>query len=126
MRGREGGRGSSRCLHTASARIPPQTDPTKYREAAQLEQNKPFDPLIRIRLYLSQCGLWSEEEEYEIMDAARTEVEKAVADAESAPPPEPSDIFHNTWKREHPYLKKQEDELAAFLKETAVGGEPHA
>jgi pyruvate dehydrogenase E1 component subunit alpha len=122
------GRGP-RLIEMLTYRFGPHTtadDPTKYRDAAQLEKNKPFDPLIRIRLYLSERNLWSEEEEYEIMDAARTEVDKAVAEAESAPPPDPSDIFHNTWKREHPYLKKQEDEFVSFLQETAEGGEPHA
>ncbi|MHB8174353.1 MAG: pyruvate dehydrogenase (acetyl-transferring) E1 component subunit alpha [Nitrospirota bacterium] len=122
------GRGP-RLIEMLTYRFGPHTtadDPTKYRDATQLEKNKPFDPLTRIRLYLSERSLWSEEEEYEIMDAAKAEVEKAVAEAESAPEPEPSDIFQNTWKREHPYLKKQEDELLASLRETAEGGASHA
>ncbi len=121
------GRGP-RLIEMLTYRFGPHTtadDPTKYRSAEELEKNKPFDPLIRLRIYLSECGLWSEEEEYEIMDAARTEVEKAVAEAESAPPPEPSDIFRNTWKRQHPYLKRQENEMLALLRE-AEGGAPHA
>ncbi len=121
------GRGP-RLIEMLTYRFGPHTtadDPAKYRDASELEKNKPFDPLIRLRLYLSSLGMWSEEEEYEIMDAAKTEVEKAVAEAESAPKPSPSDIFHNTWKREHTYLKRQESELLALLQETD-GGASHA
>ncbi len=71
-----------RFIEALTYRFGPHTtadDPTKYRTDEELEKNKPFDPLIRLRIYLEHRGLWSEEEEYEIMDKAKQEVEAAVS-----------------------------------------------
>lgn len=101
-------------------------DPTKYRPEEEIEKNKPFDPLIRLRLYLERQGLWSEEEEYSIIDDAKKEVEKAVAEAEAVPPPGPSDIFEYTYETMPPYLKRQRDELLSYLAGAGKGGAEHA
>jgi len=87
-------------------------DPTKYRSEEELEKNRPFDPLIRLRAYLEKKGLWSEDEEYSIVDAATKEVEKAVAIAESAPPAPPTDIFDYTYSTPPPYLQRQKEAIA--------------
>ncbi|MBI5190294.1 MAG: pyruvate dehydrogenase (acetyl-transferring) E1 component subunit alpha [Nitrospirae bacterium] len=97
-------------------------DPTKYRTDEELEKNKPFDPLVRLRLYLNAKGLWSEEEEYAIADAAKAEVEAAVKEAEEAAPAPVTDIFDYTYSSVHPYLKRQRDEMTAFLAEAGKGG----
>lgn len=98
-------------------------DPTKYRPDEDIEKNRPFDPLTRLRLYLEKKGLWSEEEEYSIAEAARVEVEQAVSDAESIPAPPPTDIFDYTYATPPPVLKRQREELAAFLSVAGEGGE---
>jgi len=97
-------------------------DPTKYRADEDIEKNKPFDPLIRLRLYLEKKGLWTEAEEYTIIDDAKKEVEKAVAEAEAIAPADPSDIFAYTYETMPPYLKKQRDELAAYIAGSGKGG----
>jgi len=111
------GRGP-RLIEMLTYRFGPHTtadDPTKYRSDEETEKNKPFDPLIRLRLYLAAKGIWSEEEEYEISAAAKDEVEKAVAEAEAAALPEPTDIFDYTYNSPPPYLKRQRDEMASYL-----------
>jgi len=111
------GRGP-RLIEMLTYRFGPHTtadDPTKYRSEEQLEKNKPFDPLIRLRIYLGEKNLWSEEEEYEIMDNAKAEVEKAVEKAESAPPPEPADMFRYVYGKMPPELKRQQEELISYL-----------
>ena len=118
------GRGP-RLIEALTYRFGPHTtadDPTKYRAESDIEKNKPFDPLVRLRLYLERKGLWSESEEYEIMDAAKAEVERAVSDAESATPPDPADIFKYTYQTMPPYQKRQMDELTAFLAASGKGG----
>jgi pyruvate dehydrogenase E1 component alpha subunit len=111
------GRGP-RLIEMLTYRFGPHTtadDPTKYRAGQDIEKNKPFDPLIRLRLYLETKGLWSEEEEYEIMDRAKQEVEAAVSEAESMAPPSPSDIFKYTYAEQPPYQKMQQEGLLAQL-----------
>ncbi len=97
-------------------------DPTKYRSEEEIEKNKPFDPLVRLRIYLGKKGLWSEEEEYSIIEDAKREVEAAVAEAESAPPAPPTDIFDYTYSTPPPYQKRQRDEFEYYLASSGKGG----
>ena len=97
-------------------------DPYKYRDTEEVERNKPFDPLLRLRVYLTGKGLWSEEEEYQLMEDAKKEVEQAVKEAESTPPPDPSDIFNYTYAQKPEGLKRQEQELKEFLASAGEGG----
>ena len=118
------GRGP-RLIEMLTYRFGPHTtadDPTKYRHDEDIEKNKPFDPFIRLRVYLTGKGLLSEEEEYEIVETAKKEVEAAVAEAEAAPPPEPADMFRYVYESAPPALMKQEAGLTAFMKERGEGG----
>ena len=63
-------------------------DPGRYRDPAEVERALLDDPLERARHQLSGLGLG--EEARAILDAARTEVDSALAAAEAAPFPEPS------------------------------------
>jgi pyruvate dehydrogenase E1 component subunit alpha len=122
------GRGP-RLIEMLTYRFGPHTtadDPTKYRAEQDIEKNKPFDPLIRLRLYLETKGLWSEEEEYEIMDRAKQEVEAAVSEAESMAPPSPSDIFKYTYAEQPPYLKMQQEGMLALLSGEGKAGDDKA
>lgn len=98
-------------------------DPTKYRPEEELEKNRPFDPLIRLRVYLEKKGLWSEDEEYSIIEDAKREVGEAVAEAEAAPPAPPTDIFDYTYSANPPYQKRQRDGFEAYLASARKGGE---
>jgi len=121
------GRGP-RLIEALTYRFGPHTtadDPTKYRSEEELEKNKPFDPLIRLRIYLEHRGLWSEEEEYEIMDKAKQEVEAAVKEAESTATPDSADIFGYTWSKTPPYVEREKQSLMDFLSEDTEGGAKH-
>jgi pyruvate dehydrogenase E1 component alpha subunit len=97
-------------------------DPTKYRSDEELQRNLPYDPLIRLRIYLKGRGLWSEEEEASILAAARAEVEQAVAEAEAALRPNPSDLFDYTYETPPPYLLRQKRECLADVAGAGHGG----
>jgi len=123
-RARDGGGPS--LIEALTYRFGPHTtadDPTKYRADEEIEKNKPYDPLIRLRIYLERKGMWSEEEEYSIIDDAKVEVEKAVALAESAEPAPVTDIFDYTYSSPPPYQTRQREGLAAFLAGRGEGGE---
>jgi pyruvate dehydrogenase E1 component alpha subunit len=89
-------------------------DPTKYRTDQEIEPWKPLDPLVRLRLYLKEKGLWSEALEQKTTDEAQKEIDQAVKDAEAVPVPEVDDIFKYVFKEMTPPLKEQ----LAYLKAT--------
>jgi pyruvate dehydrogenase E1 component alpha subunit len=90
-------------------------DPTKYRTEKEIEPWKPLDPLARLKLYLSSKGLWSEEVEQRITEEAQKEIDQAVKDAESIPPPVPDEMFTSVFAEMTPQLKEQLEYLKSTL-----------
>ncbi|MBI5624235.1 MAG: pyruvate dehydrogenase (acetyl-transferring) E1 component subunit alpha [Elusimicrobia bacterium] len=90
-------------------------DPTKYRTAEEVESQKPFDPLLRLRRYLESKGLWTDADEAAALEAGRLEAERAITAAEAMAPPSPMDIFSHTRKSAPAYVERQKAELADHL-----------
>jgi pyruvate dehydrogenase E1 component alpha subunit len=90
-------------------------DPTKYRTEKEIEPWKPLDPLVRLRFYLKEKGLWNEEADQRITEEAQKEIDQAVKDAESVPVPEVEDIFRYVYSEMTPQLKEQLEYLKATL-----------
>jgi pyruvate dehydrogenase E1 component alpha subunit len=86
-------------------------DAGKYRSEAEVKEWEKKDPVVRFQAYLKAKGLWDQSFENELLDRAAKEVEKAVAQAESLPPPTPEDIFAYTFKDMPPQLEEQLTEL---------------
>jgi pyruvate dehydrogenase E1 component alpha subunit len=90
-------------------------DPTRYREEAEVERMRAFDPLTRVRRYLERRGLWSEADEESLEAAVRAEVDRAVAETYSVPEPDPAEIFDYTYAELPPYLRRQKEEFLEGL-----------
>lgn len=117
---REGG--GPRFIEALTYRLGPHTtadDPTKYRSEEDVTENLPYDPLIRLRLYLAARSLWSQEEEEALAAAARAEVEQAVTEAEAGIRARPSDLFDYTYATLPVSLERQKK---GFLEEAAHAG----
>jgi pyruvate dehydrogenase E1 component alpha subunit len=121
---REGG--GPKLIEALTYRFGPHTtadDPTKYRSAEELEQYKPFDPLLRLQRYLGRKGLWDEDVEKSILEKAHAEVEKAVAEAEAAVKKlDPEHIFDFQYETLPPYLERQKREFLAVIERQGKGG----
>ncbi|MBI5881936.1 MAG: pyruvate dehydrogenase (acetyl-transferring) E1 component subunit alpha [Elusimicrobia bacterium] len=120
--------GGPRLIEMLTYRIGPHTtsdDPSKYRTAAEVDVQKPFDPLLRLRRYLGAKGLWNDGAEAAILAKARAEISAAVAAAEAMPPAPVSDMFDYTYRVLPPYLERQKSEYASFLKDEASRGGRH-
>jgi pyruvate dehydrogenase E1 component alpha subunit len=89
-------------------------DPTKYRTEEEVEPWKPLDPLVRLRLFLKEKGLWNEEVENKLNEEAQKEIDQAVKEAEAVPTPEMEEIFSYVFAEMTPPLKEQ----MAYLKST--------
>jgi len=83
-------------IEALTYRIGPHTttdDASRYRSDASVEEWRRRDPINRVRSYLQGSDAWDEEWEADVVDAARAEIEEAVAAAESLEPFEPGAIF---------------------------------
>ncbi|GAB4258457.1 MAG: pyruvate dehydrogenase (acetyl-transferring) E1 component subunit alpha [Deferrisomatales bacterium] len=96
-------------------------DPTRYRSEEEVERMEAFDPLLRLRRYLGARGLWSEDEEAEILARVAQEVEEAVERTYAEPPPDPADIFDYTYDTPPPELERQK---RRYLEFAARSGRP--
>ncbi len=62
-------------------------DPRRYQPGEEIETWRTRDPLLRMRRYLDQRGLWDESAEGEAKSSALRRIDEAVAEAESRPIP---------------------------------------
>ena len=89
-------------------------DPTRYRQAAEVEEWKKKDPIKRLRIYLEKKGIWDQSREDAMTKEITEEIEKAVKEAESYKP-----VVENMFKYVYTdmplHLKEQMDELQGFI-----------
>lgn len=88
-------------------------DPSRYRTE---EEEKPWfehDPLIRMRKYLTDKGLWSQEQEDSYSEECKDSFKAAIKEADAVEPEKVSDILKNTFEVPTPEIKKQIAEFEA-------------
>lgn len=72
-------------------------DPTRYRDAAELEAAKARDPLERYRRYLTGKGLWDERFESTCQKEIDDEIAEAIRSAERVPRPSVRTMFEDVY-----------------------------
>jgi pyruvate dehydrogenase E1 component alpha subunit len=92
-------------------------DPTKYRDAAEVEEWRQRDPLLRVQKYLQQRDQWSEAWEQTLQEECTAEIEQAMAEAAAVPLPPPQDMFRYMYATMTPQLREQEAALLASLQQ---------
>jgi pyruvate dehydrogenase E1 component alpha subunit len=110
--------GGATLIEGVTYRFGPHTtadDPTKYRKEDEIEPWKQLDPLVRLRLYLKERGLWSDEVEKRVIEEAQKEIDQAVKEAEAVPVPELEEIFKYVYAELTPQLKEQMENLKETL-----------
>jgi pyruvate dehydrogenase E1 component alpha subunit len=90
-------------------------DPTKYRTEEEMEPWKPLDPLVRLRLFLKEKGLWNEEVENKLNEEGQKEIDQAVRESEAVPTPGVEEIFASVFAEMTPPLKEQMEYLKSTL-----------
>lgn len=97
-------------LHSSS------DNPALYRTSEEAESWSSADPIPRFRKFLEGKGWWSAEWEAAVRKQHLEQIHVAVAEAESAPPPEPASLFENVYSEPTLALRAQqrllEEELA--------------
>jgi len=86
-------------------------DPTKYRDAREVDMMRSGDPIARFRKYLSACGLWTDGDESRTRAEIIERIKAAIGRAEGIPRPGVRTIFDDVYAEQTQELKAQADEL---------------
>lgn len=74
-------------------------DASRYRKKEEVEAWKAKDPLLRLKLFMEGKGLWTDQYQKDVEARAKTAVDEAEKKAESTAPPDPKDMFTNSYAR---------------------------
>jgi pyruvate dehydrogenase E1 component alpha subunit len=91
-------------------------DPTKYRTKEEEEFWDKADPLNRLKSFLVNKNLITEEEEKKLIAQYKKETDRQFSEAENYPPYKLEDVFKYTYIDMPDVLKKQQVEYENFLK----------
>ena len=72
-------------------------DPTRYRGDEELSDWEKKDPLVRMKKYLEGKGLWSKEQDEEVVEACKQEIKEAVAAIGQVEKQKVSDFLKNMY-----------------------------
>jgi len=72
-------------------------DDTRYRTKDELEEARKHDPLKLLHDYLADAGILTNEVDQRLLEQAKTEVNQATDQAESAPFPDPDDFLEHVY-----------------------------
>lgn len=88
-------------------------DPTRYRLAEELGEWEQKDPLVRMRTYLNNKGLWTEEQEKEVEESCKQEIKDAVAAIGQVDKQKVSDFLKNMYEVSPQNIQEQIAEYEA-------------
>ncbi len=96
-------------FHTSS------DNPDLYRDEAEVEAWKAWDPIARTRLYLEGLGRWSEADDEALWQRCREQIQEAVEAAEAMPLPPPESMFDDIFAEPTRLLDEQKASLLGDL-----------
>ncbi|WP_426999119.1 pyruvate dehydrogenase (acetyl-transferring) E1 component subunit alpha [Pseudarthrobacter sp. N5] len=105
-------------IEAVTYRMGPHTtadDPTRYRDANELEDWAAKDPIDRVKALLERKGLLSQDFEARIQAKADTVAREMRAGCINLPEPEPLDIFKHVYSTPNSWLERQQDHYSRYL-----------
>lgn len=88
-------------------------DPTRYRTEDMDGEWEKKDPIVRFRKFLEEKGLWSEDQENEVIEKAKTEIKAAIKKADEQPKQKVTDLIGNMYEELPANLQEQMEEYKA-------------
>jgi pyruvate dehydrogenase E1 component alpha subunit len=86
-------------------------DPTRYVDPNELAVQRALDPIDRVRTFLRGRGALTGEAEEKMREELVEEVEHAVRNAETYPPPHPGQLFEHVYAQPFRRFEKQRAKL---------------
>ena len=105
-------------IEAVSYRMGPHTtadDPTRYRDANELEDWAAKDPISRLAGLLERKGLLTGELQQHVKDKADTVAAQMRRGCTTMPEPQPMDIFKHVYSTPNSWLERQQDHYARYL-----------
>ncbi|CAH0227734.1 3-methyl-2-oxobutanoate dehydrogenase subunit alpha [Arthrobacter sp. Bi83] len=105
-------------IEAVTYRMGPHTtadDPTRYRDANELEDWAAKDPIRRVKALLDRKGLLTEEFEAAVQQKADAVAREMRAGCINMPEPEPLDIFKHVYSTPNSWLDRQQDHYSRYL-----------
>ena len=91
-------------------------DASRYRSEEELEEWEGRDPILRLRRYLVDQGLWDDDQETVLLEEAASWVDGQVKILEEMPPQAPEEIFTSMYAAMPPHVVEQMQSLLEELK----------
>lgn len=88
-------------------------DPTRYRTDDLDSEWEKKDPIVRFRKFLEEKGLWSEEEENEVIEQAKGDIREAIKKADAYPKQKVTDFIKHMHEELPINLQEQLEEYKA-------------
>jgi pyruvate dehydrogenase E1 component alpha subunit len=117
------GGGGPTFIEAVTYRMGPHTtadDPTRYREASEVESWRAKDPIARLAAYLTERGLMTDERSEAVSAKADAVAAELRAGCIALPDPEPMAVFDHVYSTSHTGLSRQRDHYSRYLR-TFVG-----
>ncbi|VXC64659.1 3-methyl-2-oxobutanoate dehydrogenase subunit alpha [Arthrobacter sp. 9AX] len=105
-------------IEAVSYRMGPHTtadDPTRYRDANELEDWAAKDPISRVEALLDRKGLLTPELQQQVRDKADAVAREMRAGCTTMPDPQPLDIFKHVYSTPNSWLDRQQDHYTRYL-----------
>ncbi|MDQ0146368.1 pyruvate dehydrogenase (acetyl-transferring) E1 component subunit alpha [Pseudarthrobacter niigatensis] len=105
-------------IEAVTYRMGPHTtadDPTRYRDANELEDWAAKDPISRLAGLLERKGLLTGELQQQVKDKADTVAAQMRRGCTTMPEPQPMDIFKHVYSTPNSWLERQQDHYARYL-----------
>lgn len=85
-------------------------DPTRYRSQDELTEYEKKEPLVRYRKFLESKGLWTEDDEKQVIEEAKQAVSDAVKKADQYEKMTIAGLIDSMFEETPPHLEKQKKE----------------
>jgi pyruvate dehydrogenase E1 component alpha subunit len=90
-------------------------DASRYRTTEELEEWEGRDPILRLRRYLVEQGLWDDDQEAVLLEEATSWVDAQVQALEEMEPQAPEEIFTSMYAAMPPHVVEQMQSLLEEL-----------
>jgi pyruvate dehydrogenase E1 component alpha subunit len=105
-------------IEAVSYRMGPHTtadDPTRYRDANELEDWAAKDPISRMEALLDRKGLLTAGLQQQVRDKADAVAREMRTGCTTMPDPQPLDVFKHVYSTPNTWLDRQQDHYARYL-----------
>ncbi|HXP72653.1 MAG TPA: pyruvate dehydrogenase (acetyl-transferring) E1 component subunit alpha [Stellaceae bacterium] len=95
-------------------------DASRYRDDAVVTPHWQEEPILRLRRYLTDAGLWSKQDEERLLHETSAEIDAAANAWLATPSLDPATMFEHTYAEPPADLAKQRDAMLASRAERAT------